>query len=81
MTMNMVNIGEAKAQLAEIVRRVEGGETIILARRNVPIAEIRPLSQPKVKLRPVELAPGSAVMHDDFDAPLPPEILGPFLGE
>ena len=78
--MNMVNIGEAKARLAEILRRVEQGETIILSRRNVAIAEIRPLTEPRPKKRPVGLALGQATMGNDFDAPLPDEILLPFLG-
>ena len=38
-----VNIHEAKARLSELIHRVERGETVHLSRRNVPVAELRPL--------------------------------------
>ncbi|MDZ4817175.1 MAG: hypothetical protein SGI71_13040 [Verrucomicrobiota bacterium] len=43
--MTKINIYEAKAHLSAYARRVKAGETIILCDRNVPFAEIRPLSK------------------------------------
>lgn len=40
--MFLVNIAEAKAKLSELLERVEQGETVLLCRRNVPVAELRP---------------------------------------
>ena len=44
--MIRLNIHEAKTHLSKHLRRVKKGETIILCERNVPIAEIRPITQP-----------------------------------
>lgn len=76
----MVNIGEAKAHLSEVLRRVEQGETIILARRNQPIAELKPIPKQGKELRPWGLCRGAFVVPDDFDEPLPDEILEAFEG-
>ena len=43
--MIRVNMAELKANLSSYMERVEGGETIVVYRRNVPIAEIRPLQK------------------------------------
>ena len=43
MTMKKVNIFEAKARLSEYLDLVEGGERIVICRRNRPIAELRAL--------------------------------------
>jgi len=39
--MISLNINEAKAHLSKHLRAVEAGETLVLCRRNVPVAEIR----------------------------------------
>jgi antitoxin (DNA-binding transcriptional repressor) of toxin-antitoxin stability system len=44
--MTKFNIGETKAHLSALARRVKAGETLILCDRNVPFAEIRPLPKP-----------------------------------
>ena len=44
-TIIRINIAEAKSRLSNYLDRVERGETIILCRRNVPIAEIRPVAK------------------------------------
>ena len=44
-TMIRINIAEAKSRLSNYLERVERGETIILCRRNVPIAELRPVAK------------------------------------
>ncbi|MBI5438635.1 MAG: type II toxin-antitoxin system prevent-host-death family antitoxin [Nitrosomonadales bacterium] len=41
--MISLNINKAKAHLSKYLHAVESGETVVLCRRNVPIAEIRPL--------------------------------------
>lgn len=42
MTMT-IGLAEAKARLSEIFDRVETGETVIIARNNKPVAELRPI--------------------------------------
>ena len=40
-----IGIAVAKARLFEIIDRVEFGETIIIARNGVPVAQLRPLER------------------------------------
>ena len=55
------------------------GETIVVYQGERPVAEIRPLMETE-KLRPVGLAAGEFVVPDDFDDPLPDELLDAFEG-
>ena len=77
--MIRINIAEAKAHLSEYLNRVENGESVTLCRRNVPIAEIRPLPHPQREERPVGIDRGMAVPASFFD-PLPDELLDAFEG-
>ena len=42
--MAKVTVRELKAHLSAVLARVERGETIVVAKRNEPVAEIRPLA-------------------------------------
>ncbi len=76
--MMRLNVHEAKTHLSRYLDRVQGGETIVLCRRNVPIAEIRPLSQPLDEPRPVGLDRGRLRLTRSFFEPLPDEIIDSF---
>lgn len=78
-TMLQINIAEAKANFSRLLARVEGGERVVLCRRNVPIAEIRALPQPLKEPRPVGLDRGM-IVPDSFFEPLPADILRAFEG-
>ena len=80
MTMIRLNIHEAKTHLSRYLARLEEGETIILCRRNVPIAEITPIAQEPIAPRPIGLARGEFAVRQDFFAPLPQEIQDAFEG-
>jgi prevent-host-death family protein len=74
--MKIVNVHEAKAHLSEYLAQVEAGETIIIARRNKPIAEVRPLTQPvEKKRRPIGLAKGLIEIAPDAFEPMSEEEL------
>ena len=75
--MNRVNIADARARLSRYLARVEAGETITLCRRNVPIAEIRPICPTPTDLRPIGIDRGMAV-PDSFFEPLPDDLLRAF---
>lgn len=77
--MIRVNIADAKTHLSRYVERVEDGETIVLCRRNVPIAEIRPLPKPPSGLRPVGIDRGMSIPASFFE-PLPQDLLDAFRG-
>lgn len=78
--MIKLNIHEAKTHLSRYLVRLEQGETILLCRRNVPIAEIRPLAPERQAPRPVGLARGKISVPPAFFEPLPEDILVGFEG-
>ena len=80
MTMMRINIAEAKAHLSRYLGRVERGETIVLCRRNVPVAEIRPLPKPPRKPRPVGIDRGMTIPPSFFE-PLPRDLIAAFQGD
>jgi antitoxin (DNA-binding transcriptional repressor) of toxin-antitoxin stability system len=79
--MIRLNIHEAKTHLSRYLHRLEKGETILLCRRNVPIAEIRPLPPERESERPLGRAKGQFRVPPEFFQPLPPEILASFYDE
>ena len=78
--MIRLNVHEAKTHLSRYLERLEAGEVIVLCRRNVAIAEIRPLPARRSEPRPVGLARGSFEVPESFFAPLPEEVLAAFEG-
>jgi prevent-host-death family protein len=80
MVMKKVNIYEAKARLSELIDRVAEGETVVLCRRNVEVAELRPLRRARVRKRPIGLLKGRVTVPDSFFEPLPDDLLKTFEG-
>ncbi len=82
--MLQLNINEVKTHLSSTLARVQQGETVVICKRNRPIAEIRPIDQKLNKERPVGLA---RKKYPDFklpetiNEPLPDDILAYFTGE
>lgn len=74
-----VNTHEAKTQLSRLLRRVAAGEEITIANRGVPMARLVPVSTQKPK-RQLGAYGDTIKIADDFDAPLPDEILDAFEG-
>jgi antitoxin (DNA-binding transcriptional repressor) of toxin-antitoxin stability system len=81
--MITANIAEVKAHLSEYLAALENGETVTICRRNVPVAEIRPIAQPRREPRPIGLGPGGAgyELPDSFWEPLPEEMMVYFRGD
>jgi prevent-host-death family protein len=75
-----VNIHQAKTHLSKLLRRTMEGEEIIIARAGVPIARLVSLEHGKAP-RPLGLDRGVFEVPEDFDAPLPPEIIAAFEGK
>jgi len=72
-----VTVEEIKRDLDGVLHRVMDGETLVVTERDRPIAEIRPVEAVR-RPRPFGLARGSFVVPDDFDAPLPEDVLQDF---
>jgi prevent-host-death family protein len=75
----MVNIYEAKTQLSKLVDLAAEGTDIVIARAGRPIARLTSLDAGKRRYR-LGLLEGKGWIADDFDAPLPDEILAQFEG-
>lgn len=79
-----MNINEAKSHLSSALAKVAKGETIVLCKRNKPVAEIRPVKEPLKKKRPIGLAAKeypAFTIDKSFFEPLPDEIINAFAGE
>jgi prevent-host-death family protein len=74
-----VNIHEAKTHFSRLLQRVASGEEVTIARAGVPIARLVPIESKK-KTRPLGFARGEVWVADDFDAPLPDDLLKEFYG-
>ncbi len=72
--MTKVNVQEAKTNLSRLLTRVEGGEEVVIARDGRPIARLVPFAARRL--------PGSArgdfEVPEDFDAPLPDDVMTAF---
>ena len=75
-----VNIHQAKTHLSRLLQRVAGGEEITIARAGVPVARLVAV-EPRRTPRPLGIDRGRFTVPDDFDAPLPDEVLAWFTGE
>lgn len=82
--MITVSVDDIKRDLIGYLRRVQAGETLVIMQADKPLAEIKPISEkPELdakQLRPFALCEGEFVVPDDFDAPLPEELLSRFEG-
>lgn len=79
--MKSVTIEEIKRDPIQYLNQVEAGETLLITRSNQPVAELRPVPGSKKGLRPIGLCSGQFTIPDDFDAPLPQEIIDSSYGE
>ena len=65
---------DAKTHLSELVDRAAAGEEFIITKNGVPMARIVPVAKTKGKRVP-GLGKGKIWISDDFDDPLPDDIL------
>jgi prevent-host-death family protein len=79
--MAQVSVEEIQQDLSAYLQRVEDGETIIIIRAGKPVAEVKPLLSRTETLRPFGLCAGEFTVPDDFDAPLPEDIVKAFEGK
>jgi antitoxin (DNA-binding transcriptional repressor) of toxin-antitoxin stability system len=78
--MITISVDQVKRDLWKYLPKVEEGETLLILRDDKPIAEIKPISTTAAELRPSGLCAGEFVVPDDFDDPLPEDILQAFEG-
>jgi prevent-host-death family protein len=71
-----VGVHEAKTRLSELLRLVDGGQEIVIARGGEPVARIVPFRARKKRQLGVDR--GMFDVPDDFDAPLPEGVVEAF---
>jgi prevent-host-death family protein len=77
--MTTVNIHDAKTHLSRLLEEVAAGAEIVIARAGKPIARLVPIeAAPRPKL--LGLLAGQIEVPEDFDAPLPPDVIADFEG-
>jgi antitoxin (DNA-binding transcriptional repressor) of toxin-antitoxin stability system len=62
-----LNLHQVKSQFSKYIDLVESGETVIVCKRNVPVAEIRPIPRKDKKQPKLGWAEGRAKMPADFN--------------
>jgi prevent-host-death family protein len=78
--LKKVNIYEAKTRLSQLVDEAASGQDVIIARAGRPVARLTRLSPPKRK-RPLGVLDGRFRIPDDFNRPLPDEVVRAFEGD
>lgn len=74
-----VNIHQAKTHLSRLLQKVAAGEDVTIARAGVPVARLIAVTPAKAN-RPLGFAGSEVWVADDFDAPLPTDLLKEFYG-
>ena len=77
--MVQVNIHEAKTNLSQLLSRAALGEEIVIAKAGKPIVRLVPIEEPPQE-RVLGQDEGLFVVPEDFNDPLPDDILSAFEG-
>jgi antitoxin (DNA-binding transcriptional repressor) of toxin-antitoxin stability system len=80
MIMIKLNIHEIKAGFSRYIELVEAGDTVLVCKRNTPVAEIRPLEKKKLRKPVLGSAKGLIRIASDFDEPLSDQDLQSWYG-
>ena len=72
---DVVNIRDAKTRLSKLLRRVQLGEEIVIAKAGKPVARLAPLAE-RVSRRTPGSAKGLISLGANFDSDLLPHVLG-----
>jgi prevent-host-death family protein len=73
----IINIHEAKTHLSRIVDEVAAGAEVIIAKAGKPMARLMPIESAE-RPKKLGLLKGKVKVPDDFNAPLPDDVLADF---
>lgn len=79
--MTTISIDDICRDLMSYLDRVKAGETLVILEANRPVAALKPIVSNGADLRPYALCAGEFQVPEDFDAPLPDEVLEQFEGQ
>ena len=80
-TMTIISVREAENSLAELIERASKGETIFIGERGRVEAALTAVAKGGPQKKRLGLLADKLTVPDDFDAPLPPDILAAFEGK
>jgi len=75
--MKTINIHVAKTHLSSLVEEAATGEEIVIAKAGKPVARLTALEKPDFR-KTYGILKGKVWISEDFDEPLPPEVLKSF---
>ena len=75
---DVFNVHEAKTHFSRILAQVQAGREVVIAKAGQPIARIVPIRDQRPRRPDVER--GGLWVAEDFDAPLPDDLLDAFEG-
>lgn len=78
--MRSVNIHDAKTNLSRLLEYVSAGGEVTIAKAGKSVARLVPIGQ-AARRRTFGVLRGKIAIANDFDAPLPDEILRSFEGD
>jgi prevent-host-death family protein len=70
MSLQTVNIHEAKTQLSKLLEAVQSGDEVVIAKSGTPIARLVPYTPPKRNIAPPGAMKGQIWIADGFDEPV-----------
>jgi prevent-host-death family protein len=74
-----INVHEAKTHFSKLLARVEKGDEVLISRAGKPVARLVPHDErPRAPVFGGDR--GRLVVPEDFDAPLPEDVLASFEG-
>lgn len=79
--MITLKIDDMQQDFSGFIKLIQEGNSLIITQADQPIAEVKPIptNQPqKQQRRPIGLCAGEFVVPDDFNDPLPEEIINLF---
>jgi prevent-host-death family protein len=76
--MQTFNVHAAKTHFSRLIDEVAAGEEIVIAKAGKPVAKLVPLAPVERRRRRLGVLAGKAVVPQDFDAPLPDDVLDTF---
>lgn len=76
----LVNIHDAKTHFSKFINQALKGDEVIIARDGKPLIRLVPYTE-EPQIRKGGQFQGLIQISDDFDAPLPQEILKQFYGD
>lgn len=77
--MKSVDVHEAKTQLSRLLTKVERGGEVVIARTGKPVARLVAIDTPG-SVPTLGADAGTFAVPEDFDAPLPADVLNAFEG-